>query len=215
MEPVGADVLIVGAGPVGLFAAFQLGLFGMQCHLIDSLDRPGGQCAMLYADKPIYDVPGLPVIEAALLVEKLQEQIAPFAPGFSFGRTVVEFAADSQFRLTAHDGGFFEAPVIVVATGCGAFDPVSRVKESPLADWGIGFAEGAVPVDTEKFQTCLPGVFAIGDAAGYPGKVPLLLSGFHEAALMTQAVRKMLKPAGRAGVQYTSSSTVLRKRLGV
>lgn len=119
------DVLIIGAGPVGLFAVFELGLFDMKCHLIDILDRPGGQCAELYPEKPIYDIPGWPRISAQGLVDKLMEQIAPFKPQFTFNRMVsaLERLPDGRFRVTTDENEIFEAKIVVIAAGGGSFQP--------------------------------------------------------------------------------------------
>jgi len=333
------DVVIVGAGPVALFAVFELGLFDMRCHLIDILDRPGGQCAELYPDKPIYDIPGYPVIGAQELIDKLLEQIAPFKPGFTFNRMVtsLERLGDGSFRLTTDEKEVFEAKVVVIAAGAGSFQPkrppipgieayeaqsvryaVRRIEElrghdvvivgggdsaldwalnlqpvarrvtlvhrrpdfraapdnvnkmlalrdagaldlvigqvsmlegeggglsaivvngpdgatkiscsrllpffgltmklGPVAEWGLDLHENQIPVDTEKFQTSEPGIFAIGDINWYPGKLKLILSGFHEAALMTQAAKHVVSPKERIVFQYTTSSTSLHKKLGV
>lgn len=333
------DVLIIGAGPVGLFAVFELGLFDMRCHLIDILDRPGGQCAELYPEKPIYDIPGYPAINAQELVDKLLLQIAPFKPDFTFNRMVsaLERLQDGGFRLTTDEGEVFEAKVVVVAAGGGSFQPkrppipgieafegasvqysVRRMEElrghdvvvvgggdsaldwtlnlqpiarrvtlihrrpefraapdsvnkmhaladsgaidlvigqvsglngdggdlrsiqvkgpdgevevactrllpffgltmklGPVADWGLNLHENQVPVDTEKFETSVPGIFAIGDVNWYPGKLKLILSGFHEAALMAQAAKHIVSPKERIVFQYTTSSTSLHKKLGV
>ncbi|WP_269929548.1 NAD(P)/FAD-dependent oxidoreductase [Aminobacter sp. HY435] len=333
------DVLIIGAGPIGLFAVFELGLFDMRCHLIDILDRPGGQCAELYPDKPIYDIPGYPSIGAQELVDKLLEQIAPFHPGFTFNRMVtgLERLEDGGFRITTDEGELFEAKVVVIAAGGGSFQPkrppipgieayegksvhyavrrleafrgqdvvivgggdsaldwtrnlqpVARrvtlvhrrpefraapdsvnkmhalhdagaidlafgqvsglsgeggqlrsisvkgadtevevpctqllpffgltMKLGPVADWGLNLHENQIPVDTEKFATSEPGIFAIGDINWYPGKLKLILSGFHEAALMAQAAKHIVSPTERIVFQYTTSSTSLHKKLGV
>ncbi|MEQ8449590.1 MAG: NAD(P)/FAD-dependent oxidoreductase [Nitratireductor sp.] len=333
------DVLIIGAGPVGLFAVFELGLLDMKCHLIDILDRPGGQCAELYPEKPIYDIPAWPVISAQELVDKLMEQIAPFKPGFTFNRMVtgLERLDEGGFRVTTDENEIFEAKVVVIAAGGGSFQPkrppipgieafegksvfysvrrmeefrghdllivgggdsaldwtlnlqpvarsltlvhrrpefraapdsvnkmyalqetkaldfqVGQVKEligedgmlkaavikgpdgdveiactrmlpffgltmklGPIADWGLNLHENLIPVDTEKFETSEPGIFAIGDINWYPGKLKLILSGFHEAALMTQAAKRICNPGERVVFQYTTSSTSLQKKLGV
>ncbi|PSM19648.1 NAD(P)/FAD-dependent oxidoreductase [Nitratireductor sp. StC3] len=333
------DVLIIGAGPVGLFAVFELGLLDMKCHLIDILDRPGGQCAELYPEKPIYDIPAWPVISAQELVDKLMEQIAPFKPGFTFNRMVtgLERLEEGGFRVTTDENEIFEAKVVVIAAGGGSFQPkrppipgieafegksvfysvrrmeefrghdllivgggdsaldwtlnlqpvaktltlvhrrpefraapdsvnkmyalqetkaldfqVGQVKEligeggllkaavikgpdgdveiactrmlpffgltmklGPIADWGLNLHENLIPVDTEKFETSEPGIFAIGDINWYPGKLKLILSGFHEAALMTQAAKRICNPGERVVFQYTTSSTSLQKKLGV
>jgi thioredoxin reductase (NADPH) len=333
------DVLIVGAGPVGLFAVFELGLLDLKCHLIDSLDRPGGQCAELYPEKPIYDIPGWPSISAQGLVDKLMEQIAPFHPTFTFNRMIagLERLDDGTFRVTTDENEVFEAKVVVIAAGGGSFQPkrppipgieayegksvfysVRRMEEfrghdvmvvgggdsaldwtlnlqpiaksmalvhrrpefraapdsvnkmfamherkeldfkigqvtalsgengelrsatvkgpdgdvevpvtrllpffgltmklGPIAEWGLNLEQNLITVDTEKFETSVPGVFAIGDINWYPGKLKLILSGFHEAALMAQAAKRIVNPGDRIVFQYTTSSTSLQKKLGV
>ncbi|WP_163266740.1 NAD(P)/FAD-dependent oxidoreductase [Chelativorans alearense] len=333
------DVLIVGAGPVGLFAVFELGLLDLKCHLIDILDRPGGQCAELYPEKPIYDIPALPVVSGQELVDRLMEQIRPFDPQFTFSRIVasLERLPDGGFRVTTDEGEAFEAKVVVIAAGGGSFQPkrppipgieayegksvfyavrrmeafrgedllivgggdsaldwtlnlqpvarrltlvhrrpefraapdsvnkmlalkeagkidfqVGQVKAltgengmlksatvkgpqdeveiactrllpffgltmklGPVAEWGINLNENLIPVDTEKFETSEPGIFAIGDINHYPGKLKLILSGFHEAALMAQAAKRIVHPNEKVVFQYTTSSTSLQKKLGV
>ncbi len=334
------DVLIIGAGPVGLFAVFELGLYDLKCHLIDILDRPGGQCAELYPEKPIYDIPGWPVISGQELTDKLMEQIQPFSPEFLFNRMVSSFKRleDGSFEIETDEGELFRAKVIVIAAGGGSFQPkrppipgieafegksvfyaVRRMEEfrdhdvlivgggdsaldwtlnlqpiaasttlvhrrpqfraaddsvnkmralesqgalsfrqgqisgltgedgmlrsatlknadgeeeeiactrmlpffgltmklGPIADWGLNLNENLIEVDTEKFETNIPGVFAIGDINWYPGKLKLILSGFHEAALMTQAAKRIVSPDERVVFQYTTSSTSLQKKLGV
>jgi thioredoxin reductase (NADPH) len=333
------DVLIVGAGPVGLFAVFELGLFDMKCHLIDILDRPGGQCAELYPEKPIYDIPALPSVSAQELVDRLMEQIAPFKPQFTYNRMVSELERleDGTFRVTTDEGELFEAKIVVIAAGGGSFQPkrppipgietyegksvfysVRRMEEfrghdvmivgggdsaldwtlnlqsiaksvtlvhrrpefraapdsvnkmyamqemkqlkflvgqvtgltgedgnlvsatikdqdgetevrctrmlpffgltmklGPIAEWGLNLHENLIPVDTEKFETSVPGIFAVGDINWYPGKLKLILSGFHEVALMAQAAKRIISPGERIVFQYTTSSTSLQKKLGV
>jgi thioredoxin reductase (NADPH) len=338
-EVTKTDVLIVGAGPVGLFAVFELGLFDMKCHLIDILDRPGGQCAELYPEKPIYDIPALPTVTAQELVDRLMEQISPFKPEFTFNRMVsgLEKLEDGTFRVTTDENEVFEAKVVVIAAGGGSFQPkrppipgieafegksvfysvrrmeefrgqdlvivgggdsaldwtlnlqpiansvtlvhrrpefraapdsvnkmfalqetgelrfeigqVSALKGSdgqlesatikgpdgdieipctrmlpffgltmklgPIAEWGLNLNENLIPVDTEKFETSVPGIFAVGDINWYPGKLKLILSGFHEVALMAQAAKRIVSPGERIVFQYTTSSTSLQKKLGV
>lgn len=333
------DVLIIGAGPVGLFAVFELGLFDMKCHLVDILDRPGGQCAELYPEKPIYDIPAWPKISAQGLVDQLMEQIAPFKPTFSFNRMISSFERleDGGFRATTDENEVIEAKVVVIAAGGGSFQPkrppipgieafegasvfysVRRMEEfrghdlvivgggdsaldwtlnlqpvaksvtlvhrrpefraapdsvnkmyalqemkqlefqvgqvtgltgtdgqlvsatikgpegdvevactrmlpffgltmklGPIADWGLNLHENLIPVDTEKFETSVPGIFAVGDINSYPGKLKLILSGFHEVALMAQAAKRIVSPGERIVFQYTTSSTSLQKKLGV
>ncbi len=124
-ETIKTDVVIIGAGPVGLFAVFELGLLDLKCHLIDILDRPGGQCAELYPEKPIYDIPAWPTIGAQELVDKLMEQISPFHPQFTYNRMVssLQKLEDGSFRLTTDEGEVFEAKVVVIAAGGGSFQP--------------------------------------------------------------------------------------------
>ena len=136
--PIEAEAVIVGAGPVGLFAVFELGLVDIKCHLIDILDRPGGQCAELYPEKPIYDIPALPIVTGQELTDKLMEQIKPFAPQFHFAQRVdsLDKEPDGRFRLVTDTGTIFLAKTVVVAAGGGSFTP----KRPPLA--GIEAFEG-------------------------------------------------------------------------
>jgi thioredoxin reductase (NADPH) len=340
-ETIKTDVLIIGAGPVGLFAVFELGLLDMKAHLIDILDRPGGQCAELYPEKPIYDIPAVPFITGQGLVDALMAQIKPFGPTFHFGEMVetVERIGDPLFRVRTDRGKEFEAKVVVIAAGGGSFQPkkppmpgieayegrsvhyaVRRMEDfrdrrilivgggdsaldwtlnlaplagrltllhrrdafraapdsvnkmralvangsidllvgqvtalqggdgqltaavvkhddgssttvacdamlpffgltmklGPVANWGIALHEGElIPVDTAAFETSVPGIFAIGDINWYPGKLKLILSGFHEVALMTQKAHRYIYPEKRLVFQYTTSSTSLQKKLGV
>ncbi|PZO80482.1 MAG: thioredoxin reductase [Mesorhizobium amorphae] len=209
--PAETDVLIVGAGPAGLFAAFQLGLFGIRSHLVDALNRPGGQCAAFYPDKPIYDIPGHPEITGDGLIGRLMAQIAPFAPGFSLGRAASSITRepDARFGIRLETDAVL-AQAVVLATGTG-----SLVRNpAPLAGWGIGLDGDRLPADTARFESAVPGIFAVGDAASYPGKLPLILSAFHEAALMAQAVRALVRPGERRGTEHTSTSRALQGRLG-
>jgi thioredoxin reductase (NADPH) len=333
------DVVVIGAGPCGLFAVFELGLLDIKCHLIDILDRPGGQCAELYPEKPIYDIPGFPMITGQGLTDNLLQQIAPFNPQFHFSRMVtsLEKLSDDSFCLTTDADETFFAKVVVIAAGGGSFQPkrppvenieayenksvyyavrrmedfrdqdvvivgggdsaldwtlnlqpivrsltlvhrrdafraapdsvnkmkamvadgkislllgqiaklegeagqLSRIhfttdagdvsipatrllpffgltmKLGPVADWGLDLNDNLISVDTEKFETSIPGIFAIGDINTYPGKLKLILSGFHEAALMAQKAKKIISPDERVVFQYTTSSTKLQKKLGV
>jgi len=333
------DVVVIGGGPVGLFSVFELGLLDLKCHVIDILDRPGGQCAELYPEKPIYDIPGFPVVTGQELTDNLLKQIAPFNAEFHYNRMVnsVEKQSDGTFRLVTDADETFIAKVVVIAAGGGSFQPkrppvegieafegksvfyavrkmddfrdqdvvivgggdsaldwtlnlqpiarsltlvhrrdafkaapasVNRMKElvmegkinfllgqvskldgengpinhvhltmdagdlsipatrllpffgltmklGPVADWGLDLNDNLIVVDTEKFETSVPGIFAIGDINHYPGKLKLILSGFHEAALMAQAAKKIVSPDERVIFQYTTSSTKLQKKLGV
>ncbi len=343
-QSIKTDILIIGAGPIGLFAVFELGLLDMKAHLIDILDRPGGQCAELYPEKPIYDIPALPIISAQGLVDALMQQIKPFGPVFHFGEMVEQIeriGAPSAplFRVRTDAGKLFEAKVVVVAAGGGSFQPkrppipgiepyegksvhyavrqmeafrgkrilivgggdsaldwtlnlaplashltllhrrdafraapdsvnkmmalvgegkidfvlgqvsalegengqvrsaiVKRndgstfsiacdallpffgltMKLGPIANWGFELHEGElIPVDTAAFESSVPGIFAVGDINWYPGKLKLILSGFHEAALMAQKAYHYVYPEKKLTFQYTTSSTSLQKKLGV
>ncbi|HEX3441857.1 MAG TPA: NAD(P)/FAD-dependent oxidoreductase [Pseudolabrys sp.] len=339
-ETIKTDVLIIGAGPVGLFAVFELGLLDIKAHLVDILDKVGGQCAELYPEKPIYDIPGIPLITGHGLTDALMEQIKPFHPAFHLGEmvTTVEKLGDAQFRVATDNGKVFEVKCVVVAAGGGSFQPkrppingiepyenksvhyavrkmdafrdkrlvvvgggdsaldwtlnlqplakrltlihrrddfrgapdsvnkmralvasgdmdlkigqvtglegadgqlsaasvkgndgtLARIecdamlpffgltmKLGPVADWGIKMDDELIPVDTGTFETNVPGIFAIGDINTYPGKLKLILSGFHEGALMAQKAYHYVYPDKRLVFQYTTSSTSLQKKLGV
>ena len=338
------DVVIIGAGPCGLFQVFELGLLGIHAHVVDTLPEIGGQCAALYPEKPIYDIPALPVVGARALVDRLAEQIRPFKPDLHLGEMVVklEREPDGAFSLETSGGTRFLARTVVVAGGLGSFRPrplrvpganryegvnveykvleaaryrgkavailgggdsaldwalelapsaksltlvhrragfraqpvsverlramaeaepervrilIGRISDlieegdtlrginvepfekgagkhtvpfddllvfyglspnlGPIAEWGLGVEKRQIPVDTEKFQTSIPGIFAIGDINTYPGKKKLILSGFHEAALVAFAVQKHLDPNARQFLQYTTTSPVMHERLGV
>jgi thioredoxin reductase (NADPH) len=340
---VHTDALIIGAGPVGLFAVFELGLLDVKAHVIDILDRPGGQCAELYPEKPIYDIPGLPVVTGQELTDRLLEQIRPFEPVFHFGERVDSLRrVEGGFEVETDAGSRFFAKAVVIAAGGGSFTPkrpplagieafegvsvfyavrklddfrdkkvvvvgggdsaldwtltlqpvansvtlihrrdefraspgsVNRMralvregrlkfvlgqvtklhgsdgelrsltvrgpagdgaernfeieaerllpffgltmKLGPIANWGLNLHENLIAVDTEKFETSEPGIFAIGDINWYPGKLKLILSGFHEAALMAQQAHRYVYPGKRVVFQYTTSSSSLQKKLGV
>ena len=333
------DVIIIGAGPVGLFAVFELGLLDMKCHLIDILDVPGGQCAELYPEKPIYDIPAIPVCTGQELTDKLLEQIKPFEPIFHLGQMAESIvkSENGNWIVTTDSNVSLEAPVIVVAAGGGSFVPkkpplkdieeyegssvfysvkkmeifrnknlviagggdsaldwtlslqpiaksltlvhrrddfraapdtikkmrnlvaenkmvleIAQLKEikgssgnieslrvkgdrgehdikcdtllafygltmklGPVANFGINLDRNLIPVDTEKFETDVEGIFAVGDINHYPGKLKLILSGFHEAALMAQQAFKYVYPERRLRFQYTTSSSDLQEKLGV
>jgi thioredoxin reductase (NADPH) len=340
-EPIKTDVLIIGAGPCGLFAVFELGLLDMKAHLVDILDKIGGQCAELYPEKPIYDIPGVPYTTAHGLVDALMAQIKPFGATFHLQEMVqtIEKIGDPLFRIKTDGGKEFEAKIVVIAAGGGSFQPkrppipgieayeeksvhyavrkmelfrgkrilivgggdsaldwtlnlaplashltllhrrdqfraapdsVNKMmaltaegkidfvlgqvaalegadgqitkaivktndgsdfhiacdallpffgltmKLGPVADWGIEMKDGElIPVDTATFESNVPGIFAIGDINWYPGKLKLILSGFHEAALMAQKAHRYVFPGKRLIFQYTTSSSSLQKKLGV
>jgi thioredoxin reductase (NADPH) len=342
-EIIKTDVVIVGAGPIGLFAVFELGLLDIKAHLIDILPKIGGQCAELYPEKPIYDIPGFPIITGDGLVENLALQIQPFHPTFHLnemveGLEILGTPEHPAFRVRTDGDKIFEAKAIIVAAGGGSFQPkkppiagiddyegksvfyavrkmehfrgkrvliigggdsaldwvlnlhpiaervtlmhrrdafraaphsVNAMRElvadkkmdfvlgqatglkgenglltaasvrgedastfdiacdallpffgltmklGPIAQWGLNLHENLVPVDTEKFETNVPGIFAIGDINTYPGKLKLILSGFHEAALASQKAFRYVYPDKKLLFQYTTSSTSLQKKLGV
>ncbi len=339
-ETIKTDVLMIGAGPVGLFAVFELGLLDIKAHLVDILDKVGGQCAELYPEKPIYDIPGIPYITGHGLTEALMEQIKPFQPAFHLGEmvTTLEKTGEPGFRVGTDAGKTFEAKCVVIAAGGGSFQPkrppingiepyeeqsvfyavrkmenfrgkrllivgggnsaldwtlnlqplakrltlvhrrdefrgapdsVNKMRElvaaggmdlkigqvtelegdggkltavsikdkagatarveidamlpffgltmklGPVADWGLDLKDNLIPVDTGTFESNVPGLFAIGDINTYPGKLKLILSGFHEAALMSQQAYHYVYPDKKLVFQYTTSSTSLQKKLGV
>jgi thioredoxin reductase (NADPH) len=342
--PIETDVVIIGAGPIGLFAVFELGLLDLKCHLVDILDRPGGQCTELYPEKPIYDIPGLPIVTGQELTNRLLEQIKPFGAQFHFNEMAssLEKLADGKWKLKTDAGTEIIASVVVIAAGGGSFVPkrppvagieayegqepgwgvhyavrkmdafrdknvliagggdsaldwtinlaplaksltlvhhrdgfraaqhsVNQMRElekegkvkfhvasvkalhgeggqlsgvtlagadkkewhhetdaflpffgltiklGPIAEFGINLHENLIPVDTARFETETPGIFAIGDINTYPGKLKLILSGFHEAALMAQAAFHIARPNEKLRFQYTTSSSNLQKKLGV
>lgn len=334
------DVVIIGAGPVGLFAVFELGLLDLKCHLVDILDKPGGQCAELYPEKPIYDIPALPIVSGQELTDRLLEQIEPFGATFHLGQMAdsIQKLKTGMWEIKTDQGTTIEAKVIVIAAGGGSFTPkkpplenldafentslfyavrrmekfrdksiviagggdsaldwtvnlqpiakhvtllhrrddfraapdtVNKMRElvasnkmdlaigqlkglngengqihsvsvfnketgmrdidcdtvlvfygltmklGPVANFGLNLHENLITVDTEKFETSEPGIFAIGDINWYPGKLKLILSGFHEAALMAQQAFRYVHPDKKLRFQYTTSSTDLQKKLGV
>ncbi len=343
------DAVIVGAGPVGLFQVFELGLLEIKAHIIDSLAYPGGQCIELYPDKPIYDIPALPVVTGKELTDNLLKQIEPFGATFHLGQevTTVEKQADGRFFVATSKGTQFLTKTIFIAGGVGSFQPrtlkvdgidkyegsqvhyrvknpsqfagknlliigggdsaldwalnfcagnadgnphkaesvillhrrdgfraapasvakmrelceayemqfivgqvtdldetddsnlkgvkvtggdgVTRVvpcdevlvffglspKLGPIAEWGLTLERKQIAVDTEKFQTNVPGIFAVGDINTYPGKKKLILSGFHEAALAAFGAMPVINPEKRVHLQYTTTSPKLHKVLGV
>lgn len=339
-DTINTDALIVGAGPCGIFQVFELGLLGIKCHVLDSLPVVGGQCAELYPDKPIYDIPGIPVCSGDELVGLLMTQIEPFDATFHLGEEVIELAPqdDGTFVVKTAKDKAFHARTVFVAGGVGSFQPrkvrlngletfedtnvhyrvrnpeqfadkdivilgggdsaldwavalaeaaksmtiVHRRPEfrgaqatvdqlmalcdagkarfvegkisgfsddgkkltsvtiaansgdevelpvdalmaffglapklGPIAEWGLDLNRKTVNVDTEKFETNIPGVFAIGDINFYPGKKKLILSGFHEAALAAFAAKAIIEPGKKVHLQYTTTSPVMHERLGI
>lgn len=327
------DIIIVGAGPVGLFAVFEAGLLKMHCHLIDSLPQPGGQLTEVYPKKPIYDIPGFPEILAGDLVKNLMKQIEPFKPGFTLGERAetLERTQDNAFLVTTSRGTVLKAPVLAIAGGLGCFEPrkppidnidefedhgveyiikdpefyrnkkvviagggdsaldwtifladvagelilvhrrtqfrgaldsVEKVKmlnlegkiklltesqvvglngngklrevvikhnESgelklptdhfiplfglspklgPIADWGLNIDKNAVEVNPVDYSTNVPGIYAIGDINTYPGKLKLILCGFHEATLMVQSAFRVVNPNKKVSFKYTTVTGV-------
>ena len=340
--PIETDALIVGAGPVGLFQVFQLGLLEIQCHVIDALPYPGGQCIELYPDKPIYDIPGTLRTTGRELTASLLAQIKPFYTPFHLGQVVsqIEKLPDGRFQVATSTGQQFTTKVIIIAAGVGAFQPkllkadglvrfansqlfyhaqatqglaysqvlvvggddaaleraidlatagqvksvtllhrrdvyqaapelIAKVhalhnakalhlmvgqvtgfdelggkltaaqvtgidgqtqalpadtllvylglspKLGPIADWGLAMDRKQVAVDTEKFATSVPGIFAVGDINTYPGKKKLILSGFHECALAAFGAADIVFPDKNIQLEYTTSSTRLHRLLGV
>lgn len=334
------DAVVIGAGPCGLFAVFQLGINGLRAHVIDALDRPGGQCTELYPAKPIFDIPGFPKVEGQELTDRLMMQASPFRPVFHFHQVAsrLDRLEAGGWRVTTSLGVVIEAPVVVIASGGGSFTPkrppnlpdlalyegtsvhysvrdpaafagkriviagggdsaadwalaladvaahvtlihhrpdmraqahsVERLtllsaaghitrrtarlkglrghgglleavvveaggleepvaadhllvfygltmKPGPVAEFGIKMEDGVIPVDSEKFQTSLPGVFAIGDISYYPGKLKLILSGFHEAALMARGAAGICRPGEQPTFEYTTSASRLETMLRV
>ena len=333
------DAVIIGAGPVGLFSVFELGILGLNAHVIDNLDKIGGQCIELYPDKPIYDIPGVPNCTGELLIKNLLDQIKPFKPEFHLNQRVNEIKKnDKLWKVITSENKIFETPNIIIAGGVGSFEPrkvdiknaekfegkgfyysvkdkskfkdqiiaifgggdsaldwtlelsniakkiylihrredfkgaphtLSKIKEiaktgkieiktfykltdvngdlklnnieiqknneakevlnidsviaffglkmelGPIANWGLNLEEKCILVNTKNFQTNEDGIFAIGDICTYPGKLKLILSGFHEGALAARECFARSRPNENYVFQYTTSSTQIHKRLGI
>ena len=340
---INTDVVIVGAGPCGLFQVFELGLLGLKAEVIDSIRQPGGQCSELYPDKPIYDIPAIPVCSGDELTAALLKQIEPFNCGMHLGEevSVVRKNDDESFFVETSAGTQFHAKAVVIAAGVGSFQPrqirvsgaedfadktlhyrvrdpqqlagkklailgggdsaldwvlelvdsaahitlvhrrdeyravpasVAKMRKlvadgkmdviesakvtaidgsdglirsitvqpkeaasesisvpaehvlvffglapklGPIADWGLDINRKTINVDTEKFETSIPGIYAIGDINYYPGKKKLILCGFHEAALAAFAIKQRIEPDKKVHVQYTTTSPLMHERLGV
>ena len=338
---INTDVVIVGAGPCGLFQVFELGLLGLKAEVVDSIRYPGGQCAELYPDKPIYDIPAIPICTGQELTDALLKQIEPFAPGMHLGQEVqvLQRQDDDTFFVETSKGTQFNAKAVVIAAGVGSFQPrqlrvpdaesfegrslhyrvrdpgqfagkklvilgggdsaldwtlelaevaeritlvhrrdeyravpdsVAKMKQlvadgkmdeitsakakeirgddgratsaviqpkegeaveveadhvlvffglapklGPIADWGLDINRKTINVDTEKFETSEPGIYAVGDINYYPGKKKLILCGFHEGALAAFAIKQRIEPEKKVHVQYTTTSPIMHERLGV
>ena len=327
------DIVIIGAGPVGLFTVFEAGLLKMRCHLIDALPQVGGQLSEIYPKKPIYDIPGYPTILAGELSDRLMEQIEPFKPGFTLGERAetIEKVGEKRFRITSSRGTQIEAPVIAIAGGLGSFEPrkppipnlekyedkgveyiirdpefytnkrvviagggdsaldwtifladiasevtlihrrtsfrgaldsVEKVHElatsgkinlltnsqaiglkgddkltdviiknkeegeivkstdhfiplfglapklGPIGEWGLEIEKNAIIVDTLDYSTNIPGIYAIGDINTYPGKMKLILCGFHEGTMAVQSAFKYIYPDKKLSFKYTTVNGV-------
>lgn len=338
--PIETDAVIVGAGPVGLFQVFELGLLEIKAHVIDTLNHVGGQCVELYPDKPIYDIPAVPVCTGQELTDNLLKQIEPFKATFHLGQevSVVQRQDDGRFYVQTSAGTRFLTKTVFIAAGVGSFQPrtlkvpgiekfegtqlfyrvkdptrfhgknlvicgggdsaldwtlalvgkaesvillhrrdgfraapasVAKMRElcdklemqlmigqisgfeekdgvltevrvtsldgvtrrvpldmllvffglspklGPIADWGLALERKQIVVDTEKFETSVPGIFAVGDINTYPGKKKLILSGFHEAALAAFGAARYVFPDKKIHLQYTTTSTKLHQVLGV
>ena len=332
------DAVVIGAGPVGLFAVHQLGIIGLKAEVIDNLDKIGGQCIELYPDKPIYDIPAIPECSGESLTKSLLEQIKPFKANFHLNERVQAVSKEeNNWKITTSKKNFFLAPSIIIAGGVGSFEPrkflikgiekfenngvfysvkdknyfknkkvcifgggdsaldwaieLSKISEvilvhrrnefrgtehsasvakklekegklkiktpfqinsiegenqisaitvksedgktekiptdcvlgffglimklGPIAEWGLNLEKKTIPVNTENFQTNKKGIFAIGDICSYPGKLKLILSGFHEGALAARACFKLAKPDATYRFEYTTTSKSMQERLGV
>ena len=335
---VKTDVLVIGAGPVGLFVVHQLGVIGLKAEVVDNLDKVGGQCIELYPDKPIYDIPALPECTGESLTKNLIEQIKPFKTNFHLNERVEEVTKENDnWKITTNKKKTFLAPNIIIAGGVGSFEPrkfpvqdaelfenksifysikdknyfkskkisifgggdsaldwaieLSKIadvtlvhrrnefrgvdssgekvrklekegklkiktpfqidsiegkdkitaitiknesgnrekiltdyvlgffglimKLGPIAEWGLNLEKKTIPVNTENFQTNKEGIFAIGDICTYPGKLKLILSGFHEAALAARACFKLARPNEKYRFEFTTTSKSMQERLGV
>ena len=332
------DVLVIGAGPVGIFAVHQLGIIGLKAEVVDNLDKVGGQCIELYPDKPIYDIPGIPKCTGETLTKSLSEQIKPFKTTFHLNERVQAISKEKEnWKITTNKNKIFITPNVIIAGGVGSFEPrkfsikdiekfennsvfysikdknyfknkkvcifgggdsaldwaveLSEISEvtlvhrrnefrgaehsadvakklekegklkiktpfqiqsiegkdkinsiilkkedgkteeiktdfilgffglimklGPIAEWGLNLDKKTIPVDTENFQTNKKGIYAIGDICTYPGKLKLILSGFHEGALAARACFKLARPNEKYRFEFTTTSKNIQEKLGV
>jgi thioredoxin reductase (NADPH) len=221
------DACIIGAGPAGIFAVFQLGLLDLKCHVVDTCDQPGGQCTALYPEKPIYDIPGWPVISGQELTGRLMLQISPFKARFHLGQMAIRLerrAACGElpaggWRVATDAGEEIDCKVLVIAAGDGSLGAsrpeIEGIGVLQTAHIALTARGNRIPVDTGNFQTAIPGIFAVGDIGTYPGKLKLILSGFHETALMAQEAFRICNPQKKLRFQYTTSSSDLQRKLGI
>jgi len=332
------DVLVIGAGPVGLFAIHQLGIIGLKAEVVDNLDKIGGQCIELYPDKPIYDIPGIPECTGKELTKSLLEQIKPFKTNFHLNERVQAISKEKEnWKITTNKNKTFVSPNIIIAGGVGSFEPrkfpikdiekfenksifysikdknyfknkkvcifgggdsaldwaielskisevtlvhrrnefrgaehsITKVKKlkkegkikiktpfqinsiegknsiseitikdennkiekiktdyvlgffglimklGPIAEWGLNLDRKTIPVNTENFETNKKGIFAIGDICTYPGKLRLILSGFHEGALASRACFKLARPNEKYRFEFTTTSKDIKEKLGI
>lgn len=206
------SVAIVGAGPAGLWAAFQLGLHGVAATVIEAAARSGGQCAALYADKPVFDVPGFRQAQAGDIAERLLTQAEPFSQTFLYDCRVDAISrGEAEFRLQLADGRQISSSFVILATGLGPFGDGTRAQLA-LPE-GARDADGAICVAPSTFETKCRALYAIGDAASYPGKLPLIVSACHEAALAAFAIKKVVSGLSRLAPEFSSTSTRMRKRV--
>lgn len=214
-DQIAHEAVIVGAGPAGLWAAFQLGLHGVISVVIDSNAQAGGQCAALYADKPVYDLPGFGAIEAGQFASRLVAQVERFQPSPILGEHVVAICkTQGSFEVTTRSGMTIDAPYVVLATGLGPFGPgafgIAAKPPALVLPDAVLQQNGHIAVTPDACQTACEDLYAIGDAVDYQGKLCLLVSAFHEAALMAFSIRKKRAGYKRSALEYTSTSSSLK-----
>ncbi|MBL0373926.1 NAD(P)-binding protein [Rhizobium sp. KVB221] len=204
------EAVIIGAGPAGLWAAFQLGIHGVKSVVIDSNDKVGGQCAALYADKPIFDLPGYASLDAGDVGPAITAQAARFEPTYRLGKCVIAVGEQPDGLLVEMASGEkLRAPYVIVATGLGPFSAGDQSFSLQLPE-NVICSDGHLLVTQDTFQTGCENLYAIGDAVTYPGKLCLLVSAFHEAALMAFSIRKRRAGGKRTVLAYSSTSPALK-----